>query len=301
MNIKGYKKIYAIIGLVLYLCTYGSLVVSAQTLPDYTVLAPLPGTTKDCNQNDPNANCTTNFKTYLEGMFKLLIGVSAILAFVMLVYAGFLYTTSEGMGQTTNARSKIEDAIWGLILVIGAYAILNTINPKILEFNLSIKRPEIQTPSTGTGAERLSPDQVKKEKRVLDWLSATPNPIDINKGACIDRLVNCTNVVGLPQQTLTMLKDLKNGCTDTNTFGGCQVMITGGTESFPHVSHGPGVNAVDIAPNPTLNTYLGVTNPPKDKKTPQEKKIGLNTYIFTFEPKGIGNSTEDHWHVIPKP
>ncbi|MDQ5949128.1 MAG: hypothetical protein QG589_254 [Patescibacteria group bacterium] len=149
MNIKGYKKIYAIIGLVLYLCTYSGLTVSAQTLPDYTVLAPLPGTTQDCNQNDPNANCKTNLKTYLEGMFKLLIGVSAILAFVMLVYAGFLYTTSEGVGQTTNARSKIEDAIWGLVLVIGAYAILNTINPKILEFNLSIKRPELRASVQG--------------------------------------------------------------------------------------------------------------------------------------------------------
>jgi hypothetical protein len=296
MNIKGYKKIYAIIGLVLYLCTYGSLVVSAQTLPDYTVLAPLPGTTKDCNQNDPNANCTTNFKTYLEGMFKLLIGVSAILAFVMLVYAGFLYTTSEGMGQTTNARSKIEDAIWGLILVIGAYAILNTINPKILEFNLSIKRPEIEEVSPGDtpvkyGNGKVLPGYKLNEAQVTEngqISSILKNAqVFVNAGPCTDGGTSgCTNLVGLPNIAIDGLKQLYQDCNK------CYVQVTGGTEGG-HVEHGPNIPVVDLNNSSSLQSFLvGDKTPTNWQSVP--KIINGQKVIFRYETTGSG----PHWHVV---
>ena len=115
--------------------------VSAQ-LNDYTVLAPIPGTY--------NTDGTTNFKTYLPGMFKLIISIGAVLAFVMITYGGFLYATSDAISGKESGRGYVTNAIYGLIFVIGAWVLLNTINPKILSFDLTFQSPTLGAVGTTT-------------------------------------------------------------------------------------------------------------------------------------------------------
>ncbi len=143
-------KILSVLTFCFFTYAYTAPVLYAQnTQTDYTVLAPLPGTTNSC---PTGTDCTTNFKTYLEGMFTFAIGVSAVLAFIMLSFAGFQYVTTDGIGGKSNAKERIENAVYGLLLVIGAYAILYTINPDILKFNLNIIRPNISSTDVGITA-----------------------------------------------------------------------------------------------------------------------------------------------------
>ncbi len=104
---------------------------------DYTVLAPLPGI------GDP-ATGKTDLQKYLPAAFKLGIGIAAALAFVMITLGGITYATSDAVFQKSQGKEWITNAIWGLLLVIGAWVILNTINPKILRFDLSLPKPEIK-------------------------------------------------------------------------------------------------------------------------------------------------------------
>lgn len=67
-------------------------------------------------------------------LFIWAIGIGAILAFGRIVYGGVLWSVSMGGEQKNNAREIIKGAIYGLLLLIGAYVILYTINPKLVTF-----------------------------------------------------------------------------------------------------------------------------------------------------------------------
>ena len=101
-------------------------------LGEYTFLEPLPGIA-------PTATLTE----YIPKVFTLSIGIAAVLAFVMITFGGIMYMTSDAISGKAQGRKYIEDALWGLLLVIGAYAILYTINPQILQFNLSVEKINI--------------------------------------------------------------------------------------------------------------------------------------------------------------
>jgi len=63
--------------------------------------------------------------------------LAGILAFAMIVYAGFQYLTSGGnTAQQKDAQERITGAIIGLLLLFAFYIILYTINPDILNASL---------------------------------------------------------------------------------------------------------------------------------------------------------------------
>lgn len=142
------------ISYVLILCLFAAAILgtgrSVYAAGEYTVLAPLPGTT-NCSNNTINqtsnnsaTQCKTDFSTYLPAAFNLAIGLAGVLAFTMITYGGFRYMTSDALTGKEEGRGIIENALWGLLLVIGAYVILYTINPQILAFTLQLPTPQIQ-------------------------------------------------------------------------------------------------------------------------------------------------------------
>ena len=107
----------------------------------YTLLAPLPcelGNVPGCVSTangkgqlttfDP----TTGFGAYLNIMIKIFIGICAVLSVVMIVMGGVEYMTSELSHSKEAGKEKIEHALLGLIIALGAYALLFTINPDLL-------------------------------------------------------------------------------------------------------------------------------------------------------------------------
>lgn len=78
----------------------------------------------------------TNLNSYLGGIFNLGIVVAAILAVIMIVVAGLEYMTSEAFTNKEAAKNKIKYAIIGLILALGSFLILSTINPDIVSGRL---------------------------------------------------------------------------------------------------------------------------------------------------------------------
>ena len=259
-------KILSVLTFCFFTYVYSAPVLYAQnTQADYTVLAPLPGTTNNCT----GAECTTNFKTYFEGMFTFAIGVSAVLAFIMLSFAGFQYVTTDGIGGKSNAKERIENAVYGLLLVIGAYAILYTINPDILNFNLNIIRPNISSTDTGTSG-----------------------------GGNTSAGVNWTGV--LPS-TKNALADLQTQC------GNCNVNVTSANDGTHDTTstHYNGTG-VDLSSNAKLDAYIkdGISGIKAcDKFT---KTLGGKSTRFLWEPKGSScggevTSSGDHWHVTVTP
>mgnify|MGYP001575139980 CR=1 FL=1 len=288
-------------GTILALLGAVSSVGAAETIGEYTPLAPLPGTLTSGTE-------TTNLPTYLAGMMKLLIAVAGSLAFLMMIIGGTEYVAAGITPDAkSNAKDKITNAIVGLILTLVSYLILLSINPKLVEFNLTL--PEIQPK-----VEALLPEIAEE---VAPWggvegdyeirsrlLSGGSGKLSINNADCETiGQTGCTSVFGLGETAIRGLINLANDCT------GCKVVVTGGTEYWLHgnrstvkdsnnTSHKPGNNVVDISINDTkLNDYIRskgtiITSSEKCPNSGTYYQIGSAVYV---DERVDGN--DGHWHA----
>ena len=105
-------------------------------ITNYQPLTPLPGVT----DNLPTYGVgSVDFTSYVGGWVKLLIGIAAVLAVIMIVIGGVQYMSTDAVSGKSDGREKITSALWGLLLAIVCYLILNTINPNLLKFNLNLQ------------------------------------------------------------------------------------------------------------------------------------------------------------------
>jgi len=74
---------------------------------------------------------TNNIGEYFNIMFKIAIALCAALAVIMIIIAGVQYMGDESVFGKTEAKSKIFSAIGGLFIALGAFALLNTIDPAL--------------------------------------------------------------------------------------------------------------------------------------------------------------------------
>jgi hypothetical protein len=123
------------------LISLGTIEVRADIVPptsgDYTVLAPLPcieGGGITCTTGGNGAvQPTVNFKTYVQYTINLLIGLSAVVAVVMIVWGGAEYMFNASFYGKKMGLEKVTHAIYGLVLVLTSYIILRTIDPRLVE------------------------------------------------------------------------------------------------------------------------------------------------------------------------
>ena len=87
----------------------------------YDLLAPIAGTTN-----------IASLKDYLNLVFRAAIGITGVLAVVMMVICGVRLMGSPSVSAKSEAKECIWNAILGILLVLGAWLLLNTINPQLL-------------------------------------------------------------------------------------------------------------------------------------------------------------------------
>lgn len=102
----------------------------------YKFLAPL---SNDFTSFSFNVECA--FADYANKFIKIFIGICGVLAMVMIISGGIQYMTSELVSSEVHAKDVIQNALLGLILAVAGYAILNTLNPKLLELCIDKNLP----------------------------------------------------------------------------------------------------------------------------------------------------------------
>ena len=95
---------------------------------------------------------TTDFGTFLNGLFLFGLAIAAVLAVVMIIYGGVLYMGSESVFNKGEGKSKIQAAIGGLILALVSWLILNTINPDIISSTGRFEPSPVTLPEGDFGA-----------------------------------------------------------------------------------------------------------------------------------------------------
>ncbi|MEK7539163.1 MAG: pilin [Patescibacteria group bacterium] len=136
-----YKKYILII--IILIGLFGPMLeINAET-SNYHLLAPLPAV----GDSQGNVDTMSGLGAYLNPMIKLFIGLCAVLSVVMIVVGGLEYMTSELPGNKEAGKKRIMGAILGLLIALGAYALLFTINPDLLRSDIE---PLLSTPTTST-------------------------------------------------------------------------------------------------------------------------------------------------------
>jgi hypothetical protein len=138
--------------LVLLFVVWGWLLVGASPVlaqTEYQPLAPLP--------DIPTNKGKITASSYITGVFMLVIAVASGLAVVMIIVGGIQYMSTDAFSGKSEAKNTIQNAIWGLLLAISAWLILNTINPKLVNFNLEIPTPRNSNSTTAPSASPQTP------------------------------------------------------------------------------------------------------------------------------------------------
>lgn len=68
---------------------------------------------------------------YANSLYRAAITIAAILAVIKIVIAGVQYMLTDVVPQKSQAKKSIRTALLGLLIVVGAVLILNTINPSL--------------------------------------------------------------------------------------------------------------------------------------------------------------------------
>ena len=91
--------------------------------------------------------------TYVNSFYQFALMIGGLLAFGAIVFGGVKYMASAGNPSSqSEAKEWIESALLGLLLLVGAYLILNTVNPNLTRLDLPTLQPvNISGPAGGSG------------------------------------------------------------------------------------------------------------------------------------------------------
>jgi len=132
----------------------------------YKLLAPIGSLTE----------APENMGDYFNTIFLIAIGLCGVLAVIMIVIGGIQYMGDESVFGKTDAKERIKSAILGLIIALGSYALLNTINPDLLgkggiKIN-SVSAEIIDLPDAGDGT--IDPGFAKQDWKYSTDASVSP-------------------------------------------------------------------------------------------------------------------------------
>lgn len=120
----------------------------------------IPGANLSAPTNEGGVVRIAFLAQYINAAYKYLTGTILVVAIVMCVYGGFLYLVgSADIGSIQRGKKIMIDAIMGMVIVLAAYAILNTVNPdttnlKVLELSF-VKTDPYETVLLSTTADTM--------------------------------------------------------------------------------------------------------------------------------------------------
>ena len=78
-----------------------------------------------------NTQTSASLPGYINALYTAAISIAAFMAVVKIIFAGVKYMVSDIANTKEDAKKDIRGALIGLLIVLGAVLILNTINPQL--------------------------------------------------------------------------------------------------------------------------------------------------------------------------
>ncbi len=126
---------------------------------------------------------------YVQAWFNYLVGAIGIIAVVMVMWGGIKWITSGGnSGQIEEAKTKIKNAVIGIVLLLGAYTIFTTINPQLLNLSLPPITQVVDTVAECQWKKECEVTEYKTSEPEIDCKNIIPIGIDKNSVICCCKL-----------------------------------------------------------------------------------------------------------------
>lgn len=178
----------------------------------YTPLEPL---SSDATQT-PRSFCDL-----LSLIFRAFIYVGGMVAVLYLVIGGITYMISEVVDKRSKARDRIKAAVWGLIILLCSWLLLNTINPQLIKACISLN------PADANGVIATNPDPIPQARQQCQNNGGTIQKGSVTQMASDIRVAAATGPIGT---TYVLLRTFFVGSPTETAPGTC------GSLSIPDAS-----------------------------------------------------------------
>lgn len=155
----------------------------------------------------PDFSKTSDLPGFISSVYSFALTIVGIAVFIRILYAGFLMLTAAGnSSKWGDAKTKMQNAVIGTILLLAAYLILYVINPDLVKntFNFSLPKSNVSTstPSVPTTIPTNGPAIAE----------GTPT-----KGTTgfFDGVINKAQAAGVYTITLKVVDAAGNSCTQS--------------------------------------------------------------------------------------
>lgn len=119
--------------------------------PAVGLFSALPALAVNINMNLPGTSPNTSIGGLIANIYNFAMIAAGILAFGAIVYGGIRYATGRGNpSEESDAKGRIWNALLGILLLAGAYIILYTINPNIVNLSLPDINQTVTASQTST-------------------------------------------------------------------------------------------------------------------------------------------------------
>lgn len=243
-------------------------------------LVPCGGQNGDpCNTNDVVG--------FANSMIDYLIKALGVIAVIVMVYAGFKLVVSAGNeGEWTKAKELFTNVIIGIILILAAWLIVDTVLKGLTGRGLGDWTEELQmTDPSPTAPTAPNNYGVSADGRYTD-AEARAALDDADIGVW-ESAPGRTSLSNMNQATINEAVRIKQAC-------GCSVTVTGGTEG----GHAPGTyshasgHKIDLDDSPGLNSYI------TSNYTYAGRRSGDNALIYNAPNGAVYYKEGDHWDVL---
>ncbi|MBP7005597.1 hypothetical protein KBB27_00525 [Patescibacteria group bacterium] len=93
---------------------------------------PIPGVNLTAPKDEDGIVTVPFLAQYISGIYRYLLGISTLVAIIMVIYGGFLYLLGATQGKAGEGLGYIKDALGGLVVLYSSYVILWVVNPNLI-------------------------------------------------------------------------------------------------------------------------------------------------------------------------
>ncbi len=130
---------------------------------------------------------------YIAAVYRYAVAIASIIAIVMIIVGGFELIISGGGEMVQGAKTRIGNAVTGLVIALGSYVLLYAINPELVRFR-SLKIDLVETveltdgePESYTNLQSETATKIKREDCTPDKLENIAKLGDLGEtnGRCL--------------------------------------------------------------------------------------------------------------------
>lgn len=213
----------------------------------------------------PTISPTQDLGELIVSIYNYAIAIVGLAVFVQFVRAGFTYLLAAGnAAEVGSAKTHMQNAILGALLLLSSYLILNVINPDLL----NIKLFDLDKVAEEIKKAKLASDSPERSSGYIP-ASGTPLPNDNAKAKLLAAgITTSAKLDGIAQSTVNELTDLAIKC-------GCSLDITSFKVENSSNTTVPRGNVVTLRASDELTEYIVDTFGSEGNKTVDGKEVSV--------------------------